>query len=115
MLLRAIDNGKVYAATEGKGIYNSIDQGLTWTRTGVSGVILELIQDPWQVDRLFGGAFFRQGIEITGGVYISTDDGENYYKFGLMGRTITSLSLSKDGEILYAGTLRSGIYYKVIR
>jgi photosystem II stability/assembly factor-like uncharacterized protein len=103
------DNHKVYAISEGPGLYTSMDHGLSWSRTPESALIGELTRDPGREGWLFAGSVYYESLD--GGVYITTDDGKNFYPFGLQGRTVSGLSLTGNGSRLYAASYQSGIYY----
>lgn len=103
------NNHKVYALSEGAGLYTSMDHGETWSRTPDGALVGTLIRDPWREGWLFASSIYYQTLE--GGVYVTTDDGENFYPFGLQGHTTADLSLTGDGRYLYVAAYQSGIYY----
>jgi hypothetical protein len=99
---------KVFALTEGSGLYSSIDHGTTWTLTPNARGNCALLMDPNYTNRFFTGAL--NGDSPTGGAYMSTDRTGTFLKFGLKGNTICSLSTTGDSKSLFAAVYPSGIY-----
>lgn len=106
------DNHRVYALSEGVGVYTSMDHGLTWTLALYPELIGGLYKDPNREGRLFAGnvAYSTR----PGGAYISMDDAETFSSFGLENLTVSSFSMAKHSNILYATAYGSGIYYTLL-
>ena len=102
-------NHKVYALSEGVGVYTSIDHGLTWTLTLYPDLIGGLFRDPNREGRLFAGSVSYS--TRPGGAYISTDDAETFSPYGLEGLTVSSFALADRSYTLYATAYGSGIYF----
>jgi photosystem II stability/assembly factor-like uncharacterized protein len=102
----------VYFLTEGAGLYRSRDRGESWSRIGTANFAMELIMDPSNPARLFGGEVVFGN--RRGGVFVSMDDGVTFAPFGLEGRTCAGLALSSDGKLLFAACYGSGLYMRVV-
>ncbi len=104
------ENHKVYALSEGVGVYTSTNHGLTWTLTRKMQLIGGLMRDPNREGTIFAGSVFYSS--LPGGAYLSTDDAASFVSFGLEGLTAASFALSGDSSILFAAAYGSGIYLK---
>jgi photosystem II stability/assembly factor-like uncharacterized protein len=104
-------NHKIYALTEGDGLYISPDHGATWTR--IVAMNESIIMDPNYNYRFFGTSTMLGG--GVGGVYFSTDDAINFYSFGLLGYAVPRLGISSDSKFLFASVFGQGIFYTPIQ
>ena len=93
----------LYAALLPGGLYRSRDGGATWQQI-VFGMdpnepVDDILPDPGQQGVLYAGSRFS-------GVYVSTDGGDTWQAIvsGMNRRDVSTLALSNDGNILYAGT-----------
>ncbi len=102
------DNHKLFALTEGSGLYTSMDHGFTWKREKYSRIAAGLVMDPIQTNRLFATSVVID--EFPGGVFISLDGGESFSPFGLEGFSIGSLALTSDRRQLFAAVYQAGLY-----
>ena len=99
----------IYAATYNYGVFMSTNQGHTWQwrRLGMDPYepISSLLIDPVRPNVMYAGSMKR-------GIYLS-EDGGNVWRLinsGLSMRSIRSLSISSDGNTLYAGTDGGGVF-----
>lgn len=98
----AIDASWRFYAGTSQGVYRSVNFGSSWTQVGPSDLAVNsLMQD--------GGGDWWAGTNI--GVYTSTD-GVNWTAFrdGLAATVTKSLYINEVDSV-FAGTLRSGIYF----
>ncbi len=98
-----VNDGKVYAGTDGGGVFVSSDNGQNWKATrGIRG---------FQVFSLaaFNGNLFAG---TTGGqIFISTDGGQNWEFYGGgIPTNITTYDFAVSGGRLYAATLGDGVW-----
>jgi hypothetical protein len=97
----------LYAATDSRGVFRSLDGGTTWEAAGAGGILLftnllKIIADPVRRGRLYAST--------TNGVFRSTDAARTWEHMGLY--TAGGLHVYADGELvitpdgrwLYAGT-----------
>ena len=98
------DLNYVYTCTS-KGVFRSTNNGSTWIskNIGLSNLLTSGIIH-------VGSNLFVVGV---GGVFISSDNAENWSAAGLSGIDIRSIAAMKD--TLYVGTLNSGIYKSIDR
>lgn len=93
----------------GAGLYRSADGGRTWSQSNnglpAEALILSIIFDPTNDQVVYVG-------DRDSGVYVSTDGGQNWRSLnqGLTHKSVTTLALSDDGMVLYAGTWGDGVY-----
>lgn len=99
----------LYAGTFSKGVYRSRDGGASWTHAS-SGMkaqeeIKALVVNPSQPDLVYAGAY-------QSGVYASTNGGLSWTLInnGLRNRTVRTLTISRSGGVVYAGTYGEGIF-----
>jgi photosystem II stability/assembly factor-like uncharacterized protein len=98
----------VYAGLSG-GLYRSLDFGLTWTQSAAGlnpeGRFNALVVDPVRPGVVYAGDWLS-------GVYVSRDAGDTWSPLmaGLVHKSITSLSISIDGNHLYAAIDGDGVY-----
>jgi len=92
-----------------KGVYVSEDAGLSWKKSS-SGMdpnerIWEIVFDPARSNIVYAGS-------LASGIYLSEDFGRTWRQIntGLTNRNIYTLSISSDGETLYAGTGGEGVF-----
>lgn len=92
-----------------KGVYVSHDAGLSWQKSS-SGMdpnerIWDIVFDPIRGNIVYAGS-------LASGVYLSEDFGLTWRQIntGLTNRNIYTLSISSDGETLYAGTGGEGVF-----
>lgn len=85
----------------GGGVFRSVDDGATWTASGVDGYTVYALHAMDSL--LFAGTY-------QAGVFMSTDTGATWTAFnnGLTNQQIARLT--SDDEYLYAGTLGNGVY-----
>lgn len=103
---------EVFFLTEGAGLYRSADQGLSWARHGTASFASDLLIDPREHVRWFGGEIFFGG--RRGGVYMSTDGAQTFVSFGLDGRSC-GVKLSGDSRLLFAHCYNSGVWVRDLR
>jgi len=104
---------KVYALTEGAGLYVSTDAGGSWRLTNAVGPELDLLLDPLTPTRLFGGEVFSLP-SYQGGAFASTDSGETFHGIGLTGITVAGLALAQSSTVLYAVGYQSGVWRAIV-
>jgi photosystem II stability/assembly factor-like uncharacterized protein len=99
----------LYAGTVNRGVFKSEDTGGTWKAVSAgmdsNEPILALVVDPLRPHVIYAGS-------NRSGVFISEDGGSRWRLIndGLRTRAITTLSISADGETLYAGTTGEGVF-----
>jgi photosystem II stability/assembly factor-like uncharacterized protein len=101
--------GILYAGTNDRGVFKSEDGGETWKgiRTGMDSnePVYAVVVDPAHPQVVFAGSF-------RSGIFLSEDGGARWKLLndGLTTRAITSLSITHDGETLFAGTRGGGVF-----
>lgn len=97
------NNGTIYAATWGNGIFKSVDNGQNWTaiNSGLTNQVVHSLVINSQSE-LFAGTF-------GAGVFKSVNGGENWSSTSFNNGYIWSLTASANGT-LYAGTYSDGVY-----
>lgn len=99
----------LYAGTENRGVFKSEDGGATWKSMSIgldsNEPIYTLVVDPAHPQVIYAGSY-------RSGVFISEDGGAHWRLInnGLRTRALTSLTITKDGETLYAGTTGEGVF-----
>jgi photosystem II stability/assembly factor-like uncharacterized protein len=99
----------LYAGTFSSGVFKSSDGGATWaaSRNGMRATesVKALVVNPLQPDVVYAGSY-------ESGVYVSTNSGASWVLVnnGLRNRAIRTLSISRDGSVLYAGTFGEGVF-----
>jgi photosystem II stability/assembly factor-like uncharacterized protein len=100
---------------ENGGIWKSGDEGATWRqigRVGGDGEVLKranvwvLRKDPSDPDVLYAGMFVYDGSDTPGGIFKSTDGGQNWVDVTnrIPVRNVSDIAISPDGGTLYAAT-----------
>jgi photosystem II stability/assembly factor-like uncharacterized protein len=92
-----LEKPKTYSYTN-----NSFDY-LNWTK------ILDIVIDPVNSQKVYVA-------DLNMGIYLSEDSGASWYPIndGISVRSVTCLTISSDGKILYAGTSGAGIQRMVL-
>ncbi|HEX4155060.1 MAG TPA: YCF48-related protein [Acidobacteriaceae bacterium] len=105
------DSKHLYLGTETGWIYQSHDDGKTWSRIsqieGRSDLVIDhIVMDPTAPSRLVVGAWTLN--RPSGGIFVSEDEGRHWYRQAEMGgQSVRSLARSvSDPKILVAGTLQ---------
>jgi photosystem II stability/assembly factor-like uncharacterized protein len=108
------DPHHLYLGTTNSWIYQSTDNGATWTRLAALGKVDDLVVDNLLVDEtdpktLYAGAW--QLDRMGGGVYVSHDDGLTWVSSpGMEGQSVRALAQAPSNpRILVAGAI-SGVY-----
>ena len=97
------------AGVQYMGLFKSNDGGVSWHQVTAglepNAIPRDIVFDPTNTDIVYLG-------DILSGVYQSRDGGESWQKFstGITNRAITTLSISSDGNHLYAGTGGGGVF-----
>lgn len=103
------DPKHLIAGVPNQGLYISSDRGTTWQLASVglepNGEHRDIV-----FDNIHPGVVYIS--DIKSGVYQSEDSGRTWRKInaGLTNRAATALSLSADGNHLYAGTSGGGVF-----
>jgi photosystem II stability/assembly factor-like uncharacterized protein len=103
------DAQHMLVGVEGLGVYASIDGGKTWqpSYAGLepNGSLHGIVFDPTNPDIVYAS-------DNRSGVYRSTDSAGTWQKTndGLNNRAVTGLSISADGQHLYASTNGEGVF-----
>ena len=104
-----INPDTLYAATVDLGVFKSEDGGGKWRQTSAgmdsNEPIFAITIDPVRSNVVYAGSY-------RSGVFMSEDGGAHWklIKNGMRTRAVTSLSISADGETLYAGTTGEGVF-----
>jgi hypothetical protein len=97
------------AGIPNQGLYRSQDRGTTWQHVSAglepNGEHRDIVFDLQNPGTVYTS-------DIKSGVYRSEDSGSTWHKIneGLTNRAATALSLSADGNHLYAGTSGGGVF-----
>lgn len=89
----------IYAGTIEKGVFISLDNGNSWTRTSLNNITV------WTFAAI--GITLYAGTDGNG-VFQSTNNGNNWTQTSLNNKPV--LSLITIGENIFAGTVNNGVY-----
>ena len=109
LVLDPTNTDVLYTATATRGVYKTVDGGKSWTasKAGMdpNEPIGSLALDPVHPNLIYAGSW-------RSGVYLSEDGGVTWSLLnnGLRTRSVRTLSISQDGETLYAGTRGEGVF-----
>ena len=92
----AIQNGLIYAGTEGFGVFMSIDKGNTWT--DISGNLTDF---NIHVLAIFGESIF---VETDAGVFLTKDNGASWVQADAGLEDVEVGSFAFSGANIFAGT-----------
>ncbi|MBI5019824.1 MAG: T9SS type A sorting domain-containing protein [Ignavibacteriales bacterium] len=108
--IHSLSKNNVYAATEGRGIYRSIDSGFTWQSSnngmlGTGGRVL----------RINGNGNIIAGTDFGDGIWLSSDQTSSWVKTDTLktSNSITSIEITNDNAVLYASSYGSGVFKSI--
>ncbi len=99
----------LYAGTLSNGVFKSENGGTSWQASSAgmdpNEPIGALVVDPIRPEVVYAGSWMS-------GVYLSEDAGATWRLInnGLRTRSVRALTISSDGQILYAGTKGEGVF-----
>jgi len=103
------DSNTIYLGAEPGGFFISHDGGQTW-QTSNSGMppeirVVDMVMDPTNSQVIYLGT-------RGSGVFLSQDGGNSWQALnqGLSMRELSSLTISKDGSVVYAATVGAGVF-----
>lgn len=96
----------IYAGTLGNGFIKSNDNGINWNPSNNGLTVLNIYAIAFSGNNIFVGAGALLG--SSGGVFISTDSGNNWTSTGLTNKNVRCLAIS--GNNIFAGTKGAGIF-----
>jgi|GEM_PF-4520394 photosystem II stability/assembly factor-like uncharacterized protein len=102
------EDGTVFVATEGSGIYKSMNDGVSWISIGLGTLtsldVTSIHLHPKNSSIIYIGTLSYVG--GPGGVFKSIDGGETWKEVndGLDAKEVGTIEISKDGNIIYAAT-----------
>jgi photosystem II stability/assembly factor-like uncharacterized protein len=103
------DSSHVFVGLKAAGLYVSFDGGSHWQSVPVGlpaeADVSSIVYSPVDTSVIYVG-------DLRSGVYRSDDDGLTWVdiSYGLRTRAVNALTLSADGQVLYAGTEGEGVY-----
>jgi photosystem II stability/assembly factor-like uncharacterized protein len=103
------DNNNLFAGINRKGLWISVDAGISWKRSSnglnPEATIRDVVCDPVHPKVLYLA-------DVFSGVYRSQDGGQTWTPIntGLLNRAVNKLALSTDGMHLYAATEGMGVF-----
>ena len=99
------DCSTVYAGTRRQGVLKSEDGGRSWAGSHGLGspFVYTVAVDPTDPEVVYAGTARR-------GVYRSYDGGATWRPWGLASLPVVDLSVTADGETVYAATWGAGVY-----
>jgi photosystem II stability/assembly factor-like uncharacterized protein len=104
------DDRVVYVATEGSGIYKTVDGGDHWSgiNQGLTALYMEAVAiDPTDPETLYT----ESDIRYTGGIFVSHDGGATWGSTGLDHEVDISMAMApSDPRTLYVGTEGHGVF-----
>jgi hypothetical protein len=103
---------RVYALTEGAGLYTASNSTLGWQLRSTPPIVRTLLVDRRAPDRIYGGTHTFGG--RPGGVFVSLNGGSAFVPAGLQGHVIGSLAVGPEGRVLYAAGYQSGLWRATI-
>ncbi|MGC2163320.1 MAG: transcriptional regulator [Silvibacterium sp.] len=120
------DPHHLYLGTTNSWIYQSVDDGATWTRLAELGNVDDLVVDNLMVDEadpktLYAGVW--QMDQTNGGIYVTHDGGHTWASIpDMQGKSVRSLAQApSDPKILIAGAIEgvfrsedNGLHWKQI-
>jgi len=102
--------GRLYAGTDGRGVFRSDDRGASWYPLGLEGCTVYDVQaNPSDPTMLAAACEFRQR-----GLFLSYDDGRTWEGCPLNQRIAPCIQVGfdpLDPERLYAGFMSDSLYY----
>ncbi|RJP73101.1 MAG: hypothetical protein C4539_02330 [Ignavibacteriales bacterium] len=109
--LEADQSGNVYASTY-KGVYRSGDKGTSWTKTGLSNLVISIFKSTSS-----GYLFASEGLvnmESPKGIYFTSDRGATWAECndGLTDKLIQAIAVDNKGYV-YAGT-GTGVFRTIV-
>jgi len=95
------DGSKIFAGTQGAGVFLSTNNGSSWTYSGLTNVGVSALAVSPDGKNIFAGCS-----TWANGVRLSRDNGSNWVNVsnGLSGSDVSSLAISPDGSRILAGT-----------
>jgi photosystem II stability/assembly factor-like uncharacterized protein len=112
ILCLVVDKNNIFAGTNDKGIYRSINNGLTWAETNReshNNLIKSLTISGNNIFALTDGRDFDGNLVST--VYLSNDNGEKWIAINSgLPAFYTGISLFANTEYIFVGSA-SGVYY----
>jgi len=100
------DHQRLYAATKSNGVWSSQDGGQKWDVDGLQGRLINWLEvQPDDCETVYAAAW-------GAGVQEKTQGGWHAANAGLDDLYIDTLAMAPNGQTLYAGTARHGVYKK---
>lgn len=94
-----IKDSKIFAGTNGAGVYVSTNDGLNWTQTSLNNKVVFSIYTSGS--NIYAGT-------ANSGIFLSTNDGVTW---GLVSAPYTFYSITGNGNRLFAGAANNGLFY----
>jgi ligand-binding sensor domain-containing protein len=97
----AIIGESIFAATPNNGVFLSTNDGINWTNVNNGLTNTHMLSLAVSGGNIFAGTYYGGGV-YSGGIFCSSDNGQNWTPAGLEGRTVFCLLVR--GIYLIAGT-----------
>lgn len=108
--INSLSKNNVYAATEGRGVYRSLDSGFTWQSSNNA-----MLGTGGRVIKINGNGNIIAGTDFGDGIWLSTDQTSSWMRADTLktSNSITSLEVTNNNAILYSGSYGSGVYKSI--
>lgn len=104
LLISPANSQVIYAVTDSKKVYESLDGGGSWKHitVGFSGNVNLLVVDPKDTDTIYAGT--------DKGIFKTVDGGKNWINLNLSNKVVSMAIVPNDSKIIYAGTHNGGLF-----